>query len=127
MEAGRLIPTPEDADHYARALGAPTAVRRQLVAMARDLHEQHRASAPARVSVNRSAAAHEQRVRRNEARSTYISVFHPIVIPGLLQTEEYIRAIFASGGLLAVFSGLLSVMACMGLLSVMTCRRVWGW
>ena len=99
MEAGRLIPTPEDADHYARALGAPTAVRRQLVAMARDLHEQHRASAPARVSVSRSAAAHEQRVHRNEARSTYISVFHPIVIPGLLQTEEYIRAIFASGAL----------------------------
>ncbi len=30
-------------------------------------------------------------------------------------------------GLFAVFSGLLSVRACMGLLSVMTCRRVWGW
>ncbi|MGH3898933.1 MAG: DUF5753 domain-containing protein [Pseudonocardiaceae bacterium] len=39
------------------------------------------------------------RVRRNEARSTHISVFHPVVIPGLLQTEEYIRAIFASGAL----------------------------
>jgi hypothetical protein len=99
MEAGRLVPTPEDADHYARVLGAPSAVRRQLVAMARDLQEQHRAAAPARVSVSRSAAAHEQRVRRNEARSARISVFHPIVIPGLLQTEEYIRAIFASGTL----------------------------
>ena len=38
-------------------------------------------------------------MRRNEARSTHISVFHSIVIPGLLQTEEYIRAIFASGAL----------------------------
>jgi hypothetical protein len=99
MEAGRLVPTPEDADHYARALGASAAIRRQLVAMARDLREQHRAAAPARVAVSRSAAAHEQRVRRNEGRSTHISVFHPIVIPGLLQTEEYIRAIFASGAL----------------------------
>jgi hypothetical protein len=36
MEAGRLVPTPEDADHYARALGAPTAVRCQFVAMARE-------------------------------------------------------------------------------------------
>ena len=99
MEAGRFVPTPEDADHYARVLGASSTVRRQLVAMARDLHEQHRAAAPARVSISRSAAAHEQRVRRNEARSTHISVFHPIVIPGLLQTEEYIRAIFASGAL----------------------------
>ncbi|MGH3937964.1 MAG: helix-turn-helix domain-containing protein [Pseudonocardiaceae bacterium] len=44
MEAGRLVPSPEDADHYARALGASAAVRRQLVAMARDLHEQHRAA-----------------------------------------------------------------------------------
>ncbi len=99
MEAGRLVPTPEDADHYARALGASAAVRRRLVAMARDLHEQHRAAAPARVSLSRSAAAHEQRVSRNEAQSTHISVFHPIVIPGLLQTEEYVRAIFASGTL----------------------------
>ncbi len=98
MEAGRLIPTPQDAEHYARALGASAAVRRQLVAMARDLHEQHRAALPARVSVSRSAT-HEQRVRRNEQRSTHIAVFHPIVIPGLLQTEDYIRAIFASGDL----------------------------
>jgi hypothetical protein len=99
MEAGRLVPSPEDADRYARALGAAAAVRRQLVAMARDLHDQHRAAAPARVSLSRSAAAHEQRVRRNEARSTHIAVFHPMVIPGLLQTEEYIRAIFTSGTL----------------------------
>ena len=98
MEAGRFVPSPEDADRYARALGASAALRRQLVSMVRDLHEQHRAAAPARVSVSRSAA-HEQRVRRNEERATHIAVFHPIVIPGMLQTEEYIRAIFASGDL----------------------------
>ncbi|MCA1675587.1 MAG: DUF5753 domain-containing protein, partial [Actinobacteria bacterium] len=79
-------------------MGASPAVRRRLVAMARDLHDQHRAVAPARVSVSRSAA-HEQRVRRNEERAVHIAVFHPIVIPGLLQTEEYIRTIFASGDL----------------------------
>ncbi len=33
----------------------------------------------------------------------------------------------ADAGLFAVFSGLLSVMACVELLSVVTCRRVWGW
>jgi hypothetical protein len=99
MEAGRFVPSPEDAERYARALGASAAIRRQLVAMARDLHEQHRAATPARVSVSRSAATHEQRVRRNEARSTHLSVFHPLVIPGLLQTEEYVRAVFSSGAL----------------------------
>lgn len=99
MEAGRFVPSPQDADRYACALGASTAIRRRLVAMARDLHEQHRAATPARVSLSRSAATHEQRVRRNEARSTHISVFHPLVIPGLLQTEEYIRTMFTSGAL----------------------------
>lgn len=97
-ENGKQVPPPELADRYGRALRAPAAVRRQLVAMARDLHEQHRAAAPARVAVTRSAD-HEKRVRRNEERATHISVFHPIVVPGLLQTEDYIRAIFATAGL----------------------------
>lgn len=98
MESGQLVPSPEDADRYARALSASAADRRRLVGMVRDLHEQHRAAAPARVSVSRSAA-HEQRVRRNEAGARRIAVFHPLIIPGLLQTEEYIRAVFASGDL----------------------------
>ncbi|MGH3865178.1 MAG: helix-turn-helix domain-containing protein [Pseudonocardiaceae bacterium] len=99
MEAGRFVPSPQDADRYARALGASAAIRRQLVAMAQDLHEQHRAATPARVSLSRSAATHKQRVRRNEARSTHLSVFHPLVIPGLLQTEEYVQTVFTSGAL----------------------------
>lgn len=66
--------------------------------MARDRHEQYRAASPARVSVSRSAD-HEKRVRRNEAQAARIGVFHPVVIPGLLQTADYIRAIFTTGGL----------------------------
>lgn len=97
-EQGRQVPSPDDADRYARALRAPAALRRQLVAMARDRHQQYRAMAPARVSVGRSAD-HEKRVRRNEARATRIAVFHPLVIPGLLQTEDYTRAIFGTSGL----------------------------
>lgn len=97
-EQGRQVPSPHDADRYARALRAPAAVRRQLVAMARDRYEQYRAATPARVSVSRSAE-HEKRVRRNEAQAARIAVFHPLVIPGLLQTADYIRSIFATGGL----------------------------
>lgn len=92
------MPFPDDADRYARALRAPATLRRQLVAMARDRHQQYRAAAPARVSVGRSAD-HEKRVRRNEARATSIAVFHPLVVPGLLQIPDYIRAIFATSGL----------------------------
>lgn len=97
-EGGRQVPTPEQAEQYARALRAPASIRRQLVTATRDLHEQHRAAAPARVAVTRSAE-HEKRVRRNEQRSTHIGTFHPVVVPGLLQTEGYIRAIFATSGL----------------------------
>lgn len=97
-EQGRQVPSPHDADRYARALRAPAAVRRQLVAMARDRHEQYRAASPARVSVSRSAD-HERRVRRNEVQAARIAVFHPLVIPGLLQTADYVRAIFTAGGL----------------------------
>lgn len=97
-EKGVMVPSPDDAERYARALKAPAAQRRQLIAMARDLHEQHRATAPARVRVSR-AASHEKRVLRNEQRAKRISWFHPLLMPGALQTADYIRAVMSSGTL----------------------------
>jgi transcriptional regulator with XRE-family HTH domain len=97
-EKGRLVPKPEDADRYARALNASAADRRRLIAMVRDLHEHHRATTPTRVSVSR-LAEHEKRVFRNERDTVHIRVFHPLLLPGLLQGEEYIRAIMNSGNL----------------------------
>jgi transcriptional regulator with XRE-family HTH domain len=94
-EAGKLIPNPDDVDHYAQALGAPAAERRRLVAHARDLHDQHKVAAPARITLRR-AASYQQRVGRIEADSTHIATFHPLLIPGLLQTAEYMRALFGS-------------------------------
>lgn len=98
MEAGRLVPTTEEARRYAEALGAAPATIRRLVRVVDDLRKQHRASSPARVGVSRGAA-HEQRVLRNESGATQIDVFHPLLIPGTLQSEVYVRAVFSSGGL----------------------------
>lgn len=98
-EKGTLIPSPEAADRYARALGASDELRLDLIAMARDLHEQHLAvTPPARVALGRSAA-HEKRVLRNEKRAKRISWFHPLLLPGALQTPNYVRAVMSSGAL----------------------------
>lgn len=99
MEKGRTVPSPEDAEHYARVLGATAEVRRKLVGMVRGFHEQHRAAAPGRVAVSRFSASHEKRVRRNEEISSRISVWHPLLLPGALQIEEYVRAVMSSGDL----------------------------
>lgn len=98
MEAGRLVPTAEEARRYATSLGARPTTIRKLVRLIDDLRAQHRAAAPARVGVSRGAA-HEQRVLRNESAAARIAVFHPLLIPGALQSETYIRAVFSSGDL----------------------------
>lgn len=98
MEAGRLVPSPEEARRYAETLGATPATVRRLVRVVEDLRAQHRASTPARVGVSRGSA-HEQRVLRNESGATRIDVFHPLLIPGALQSEAYVRAVFSSGDL----------------------------
>jgi transcriptional regulator with XRE-family HTH domain len=95
-ESGRLVPSPEDVERYARALGASASVRRRLVSRARDLHDQHKAAAPARITLRR-AADYQKRVGRIEAESRHIATFHPLLVPGLLQTEDYMRALFGSG------------------------------
>jgi transcriptional regulator with XRE-family HTH domain len=97
-ESGRQVPTPEDADWYARELRAPSDVRRQLVAMVQDLHQQHRAPTPTQMSLAQSAA-HERRVLRNEKRAVRISWFHPLLLPGTLQIPDYVRAVMSSGAL----------------------------
>lgn len=97
-ESGRQVPSPEDADWYARELHAPADMRRQLVAMVQDLHQQHRAPAPTQVTLAQSAA-HERRVLRNEKRALRISWFHPLLLPGTLQTPDYVRAVMSSGTL----------------------------
>ncbi|MBA2323108.1 MAG: helix-turn-helix domain-containing protein [Pseudonocardiales bacterium] len=92
-ESGRLVPSPEDVGQYAAALGTPTTVRQRLVTLARDAHASHKAAAPARIALTRTPG-YQARVGRIEADSEHVATFHPVVIPGLLQTTAYMRAIF---------------------------------
>jgi transcriptional regulator with XRE-family HTH domain len=95
-EAGRFVPAPEDVATLARAYGAPPDVRARLVQLARDLREN--TVAPARVVMARGAGRMQLRIGRIEQASAQIRHFHPVVIVGLLQTAEYMRAVFSSGG-----------------------------
>ncbi|HET7012340.1 MAG TPA: DUF5753 domain-containing protein [Streptosporangiaceae bacterium] len=54
---------------------------------------------PARLVIRRGDAHKlQQRIARIEAESADIRVFQPALIPGLLQTPGYMRAVFADGG-----------------------------
>jgi transcriptional regulator with XRE-family HTH domain len=92
-ESGRLVPDPDDVGRYAKALGATDKVRRRLIALAREAHASHQVAAPARIALTRTPG-YQTRVGRIEADSEHVATFHPVVIPGLLQTVPYMRALF---------------------------------
>lgn len=95
-EGGRNVPTVEQAKNYARALDADPAVTRQLVELITDLRTNHQAGKP---GPRGGGATFQNRVHRLEAAAADIAVFHPLLIPGALQTAAYARAVFSSGGL----------------------------
>lgn len=95
-EAGKFVPAPEDVATLARAYRAPPDVRARLVQLARDLREN--TIAPARVVMARGSRKMQDRIGRIERSSALIRQFHPVGIIGLLQTEDYMRAVFSSGG-----------------------------
>lgn len=90
IEQGINIPTPDDVETLARVYRASPAQRQRLVAMARDVRAEHR-----RVVLVKAPASIQQRIGRIEASSEHVATFSPTVVPGLLQTERYARAVFS--------------------------------
>ena len=94
-ESGRHVPTAEQAAGYARALGARPDLSRELVDLITDLRTNHDAGRPG----PRGGIAFQNRVQRIEAAAVEVAVFHPLLVPGALQTAAYVRAVFSSGDL----------------------------
>lgn len=94
FEAGRQVPTPAQVRALCKAYRAPPDVRRELVAAA----EAARAGIVATRPVLSRGNAHriQARIARIEAASALIRGFQPCIVPGLLQTEGYMRAVFSS-------------------------------
>jgi transcriptional regulator with XRE-family HTH domain len=95
IESGVFVPKDAEIRTLCLLYRASAAATDELLRTAADL----RASAgPARLVIRRGDAHKiQQRIAGIEADSADIGVFQPLLIPGLLQTADYMRAVFADG------------------------------
>src|ERR1700690_2679247 len=101
LENGRLLPSVRDTHAMLTLYRAPGAEREELVEIAQRMHASIESN---RTILRRGAARQQARLGEIEAQASTLRYFSPLVIPGLLQTAEYMRRIFSlglSGGELA--------------------------
>ncbi|ANY08065.1 helix-turn-helix domain-containing protein [Pseudonocardia sp. HH130630-07] len=104
LERGAQLPTEADLDVWVAATSGDVADRDALAALLADARASYRAwgdawRTPAGiVDVQRGIAAEEKR-------ASMICEYQPAMLPGLVQTPAYARALLASPGGAALFSG----------------------
>lgn len=93
---GRVLPPPDKVGTLADALGLRnSATAAEAVRLAEDL----RSGSASRVVVLRPGnATSQRRFAEIESAAQHVSTFTCTLVPGLLQTERYARAIFTAGG-----------------------------
>jgi transcriptional regulator with XRE-family HTH domain len=96
FESGRQIPSAEEAEAYARAVRASAADRRRLVTMAAELRDTMESRLVLLRPGSGGARRMQDRIAREEARANHICSFANTLVPGLCQTADYARAVFAS-------------------------------
>lgn len=92
LVTGIYAATPEQVEAIARAVAAPAATRRRLVAMAGDLRQR---TTP-RQALLRGGVRAQQQYRKIERAAGHVQSFSPVMPPGQLQTADYMRVMFAS-------------------------------
>ena len=92
FETGMQVPTPDQVRALCRVYKIPASQRAELVAAAGDLRAGMTAARP--VLSRGTGWKIQARIGRIERDATLIREFQPLIIPGLLQTEEYMRAVF---------------------------------
>lgn len=96
IESGVFVPTDKEIGDLCQIYKAPAGIRRKLLRAAEDMRA---AAKPSRVVMQRGDAHKlQQRISRIEADSAEVSVYQPALVPGLLQTPDYMRAVFSDGG-----------------------------
>jgi transcriptional regulator with XRE-family HTH domain len=88
-ENGRVGADPEFIEQLCRLYEAPAAERRELVAIAKDVQAGNR-----RLVLRRDTAGVQAQIGRIMKQSALVRTFSPSGLPGLLQTPDYIRAVF---------------------------------
>ncbi len=92
LERGLYVPTPEQAEAMARAVGATAVQRRRLVELATDVRAR---TAPRQVLIRGGGASAQQKFGAIERASGHVQSFSPVMVVGLLQTPAYARVVFA--------------------------------
>jgi transcriptional regulator with XRE-family HTH domain len=93
VERGINVPTEADVAVLVAAYQTPEDVRIHLRDIARDIRAEYRPVVMARGKGRPSAF--QERLTRIEATTEHLTTFTPTVVPGLLQTETYMRALVA--------------------------------
>jgi transcriptional regulator with XRE-family HTH domain len=96
IESGVFVPKDTEIRRLCGLYEAPDDVTASLLQAAADLRAE---AGPVRLVIRRGDAHKlQERIGRIEADSAEIGVFQPALIPGLLQTADYMRAVFSDGG-----------------------------
>jgi transcriptional regulator with XRE-family HTH domain len=93
QERGVNIPSDVDVAKLLTAYRAPAAERRRLVGIARDIRAEHRPVVMPRYA--RHPSDFQRRLVDIEATTAHLQTFVPTVVPGLMQTEAYMRELLA--------------------------------
>jgi transcriptional regulator with XRE-family HTH domain len=92
LETGRLLPSVQDVQALLALYQATPAAREDLLALAGRLHATIESN---RTILRRGAARMQARLGELEHEATTLRYFSPVVLPGLLQTAEYMRRVFS--------------------------------
>jgi transcriptional regulator with XRE-family HTH domain len=92
LETGRLLPSVRDIEALLALYQTAPAEREELLEVAARLHASIESN---RTILRRGAARTQARLGAVEHQATTLRYFSPIVLPGLLQTAEYMRRVFA--------------------------------
>lgn len=96
IETGKVAPSAVDVESILVALGVSDEVKAEYLDLVRVAATETTAwRLVRRMGVHKA----QQQARALEARMTLLQLFQPALIPGLLQTPEYIRAVLARHGL----------------------------
>ncbi|MGO4418715.1 helix-turn-helix domain-containing protein [Streptomyces sp. MCAF7] len=92
LENGRLLPSVEDVRTLLTLYRAEAAQRDDLLDLTARLHTTVESN---RTILRRGAARQQVQIAQVEAEAVRLRYFSPIAMPGLLQTAEYARRVFA--------------------------------
>ncbi|MFE7133566.1 helix-turn-helix domain-containing protein [Streptomyces sp. NPDC057638] len=98
IETGRMAPSVTDVDLILTAIGVSEAVKAEYMTAAREAATEATAW---RLVRRLGYSRKQQQVQALEAQTSVLRLFQPSLVPGLLQTPDYIRAVFARKNLSA--------------------------